>query len=112
MGQVPRDLDIAPEQSDENLERLTACLNELEVYGDQVPLVRTHVVAALFRGLGNAWAFRSLYGRIEVCLKVGAADTYANLRPNATAVCVDGFTIWVASRADLDHYDAARRAGV
>jgi hypothetical protein len=43
-----------------------------------------------------------------VCLKVGAADTYADLHPNAAAMSVDGGTIWVASQADLDRYDANR----
>lgn len=111
LRRTPHDLDIAPEQSDENLVRLGACLNELGVYGDKAPLVPTHVVLATFRGLGNALPLRSLYGRIEVCLHIAALDTYADLRPNATAVEVEGCMVMVASLEDIDRYDAVRPRG-
>ena len=35
--QRPRDLGVAPDQSVDNLERLAACLNELEVYAISRP---------------------------------------------------------------------------
>jgi hypothetical protein len=102
----PRDLDLAPE-SYGNLERLAGCLNDLQVCGDLAPDRRMPVVVALFHG-GNAWAFRCAYGRIEVCLPVGSADTFAYLRPGATTVPVNGREVRVASIADLDRQDAAR----
>ena len=65
------------------------------------------VMSAFFQA-GNAWPFRSRFGRIEVCLRVRAANTYADLPPKATALSVGGCTVWVASLGDLDRCDAAR----
>jgi hypothetical protein len=108
---VTKDLDICPDWSSENLERVAAALRDL---GARMKIGEGSIdlldVALDARTLANMeivpWRTRA--GDVDVLLGIPSASRhelarYEQLIVNATIIEVDGFRVAVASLADVIH---------
>ena len=108
-----KDVDIVPEPSRSNLERLLAALAAL----DAEPLetgdfqLEEMPVALDLEGLsgGGNWALRTTYGRLDVMQHVSGVDGYEALRARAVEETIPevGGGVWFAGRDDLIRMKAA-----
>ncbi|MBV7379058.1 hypothetical protein [Maritimibacter dapengensis] len=115
---TPNDLDVVPDLTPENLERVAACLEDLGA------------TAAYLEGWGGArgtmdackawrpwpataenldWLFVTRFGMLDIVIK--KADSYAALIEGATWEAVDGAECWVCDpRKVLAALEGRRRA--
>ena len=92
-----RDVDLVPEPSAENLDRLAATLADL---GAEHPIDGTLSGAALARPV--SFKLRTRFGDAQVLNRMPAVPAYAQLRPAAISVDLgDGAIAVVCSLADL-----------
>jgi len=101
---VTRDLDVAYDRADDNLERLAAALEDLDarlrIAGDADPDLPFQLdVETLRRGLN--FTFRTRAGDVDVLGQPAGVDGYAELIPNAVAMTIGGVTVPVADLDDL-----------
>jgi hypothetical protein len=100
---VTFDLDITPERSRDNLDRLAAALRRLDARLAEVPAE----VAAAFEPdvvtLDNRslWTFSTKHGRLDVALEPSGTQGYRDLRRGAQETEIDGVRIVVASLEDV-----------
>lgn len=100
---VTFDLDVTPERSRENLERLAAALRTLNARLAEVP----PDVSASFQldgsslGNGSIWTFETDHGRLDVTFEPSGTQGYRDLRRDADETEIDGMRIVVASLADV-----------
>ena len=100
---VTFDLDVTPERSRVNLDRLAAALRRLNARLVNVP---THV-AAHFQldgaalGAGSIWSFATDKGRLDVVLEPAGTAGYTDLRRSAKPTTIRGVTVHVAALEDV-----------
>lgn len=95
------DVDIVPDPSAENLERLTDVLERLDgrvVVGDRV---LTPSAIRTFLKVGDKTLVRTDLGEIDVLQGLPQIPSFMELVPNATEVVLEGVQIKVCSLADL-----------
>ena len=97
------DLDITPEQSTQNLTRLSAALDELEArvrtQGVEGGLPFSHDAETL-RAVG-VWNLVTPHGDLDVSFVPNGTTGYADLLDGASPVTVFGLVVPVASLADV-----------
>jgi hypothetical protein len=100
---VTFDLDICPERTRPNLDRVAAALRRLNASPIGIP----EEVAAAFEldgptlGNGAVWTFMTDYGELDVILEPEGTTGYKDLARNATRTEVYGLTILVAALEDV-----------
>jgi hypothetical protein len=101
-----KDVDIVPESSRENLDRLMSALEELEAepleLADFKPEELPYPLGLEGLAAGGNWLLNTRHGRLDVMQFVAAVDDYAQLRARAVArkVGEDG-PYWFAGLDDL-----------
>jgi len=103
-----KDVDIVPEQSEDNLIRLWEALGELEAEPKELIDLRPEEMAipftrdGLIQGGGN-WVLLTRLGRIDVMQWVTGVESYEDLRARAAGEVVPeiGGTVWFAGFDDL-----------
>jgi Nucleotidyltransferase of unknown function (DUF6036) len=111
-----KDIDIVPEQSEANLERLWAALVDLQAkpaeIADFLPeeMPVSFTLDGLVEGGGN-WVLETRLGRVDVMQWVTGVESYAALRAAAEADDVPeaGGIVWFAGFDDL--IEMKREAG-
>lgn len=103
-----KDVDVVPEQSEDNLGRLWAALTELEASPKELIDFRPEEMPVEFtpRGLidgGGNWVLETRLGRIDVMQWVKGVDSYEELRAGAVREEMPeiGYPIWIAGLDDL-----------
>lgn len=97
------DVDITPQRSDENVERLAAALGELDVRlrteaGDDVPLPPD----ARLLAQADVWTLTTRFGDLDLVFVPPGTAGYDDLRRDAFEVDLgDGVRVSVASLADV-----------
>lgn len=95
------DLNIVPEPSDANVERLSLALVDLAaevVYAGKV----RHLIQGEWLRASRTWNFSTKHGRFDVLFEPTGIAGYATLRANAISVELDAeVTVLVASIDDL-----------
>jgi hypothetical protein len=99
---VTRDVDVAPDRSGDNLERLAAALRELHARlrlpgHEEVPFQLD--AESLRRGLN--FTFATDAGDVDVLGQPAGVDGYAELAPNAVPFDLGGTTVAVVDLDDL-----------
>ncbi len=97
------DIDITPEQSHENLVRLSAALREMgaRVRGEGVEggLPFSHDAASL--AAVGVWNLVTPFGELDICLVPAGTTGFVDLDHDAEVMDVGGVHIRVASLADI-----------
>lgn len=97
------DVDITPDASVDNLDRLSAALVELDarirVDDDPAGVPFSHSGASL--GRGNVWNLTTVHGDLHIAVRPAGTAGYADLRRDAATLTLHGVTIAVASLADV-----------
>jgi hypothetical protein len=102
-----KDVDIVPEQSEENLARLWAALEALEARPRELDEFRPEELPVQFslEGLvdgGGNWVLETRLGRLDVMQWVSGIDSYEELRAGAkTEVTPEAGAIMFAGLDDL-----------
>lgn len=103
-----KDVDIVPEQSEDNLGRLWAALTELRASPKELIDFRPEEMPVDFslRGLidgGGNWVLETTLGRVDVMQWVKGVDRYEELRAGAIREELPeiGHPIWIAGLEDL-----------
>lgn len=94
------DIDIRPEPSHENLERLAAALNELHALVLN-PGSEALEIDATMLPRATLWQFDTDHGAIDVLHDAPGSPPYDQLRRNALAIDLGEFEVAVAGRDDL-----------
>jgi hypothetical protein len=100
---VTFDLDITPERSPANLDRLASALRRVNARLTGVP----DAIAAAFQldgailGNGSIWTFTTDHGRLDVAFEPSGTSGYKDLRRGAHETKIDGMRIVVASLEDV-----------
>ncbi len=100
---VTFDLDITPDRSRDNLDRLATALRRISARLVAVP----DEVAAAFQldgptlGNGSVWNFETDHGRLDVAFEPSGTQGYKDLRRGANETEIDGMRILVASLEDV-----------
>ncbi|HYZ78551.1 MAG TPA: sulfotransferase domain-containing protein [Gaiellaceae bacterium] len=100
---VTFDLDITPNRSVENLERVAAALRRMNARLVDVPdeVAATFKLDGVTLANGSVWTFITDHGRIDVTLDPSGTQGYRDLRRGARPARFDDVTIFVASLADV-----------
>lgn len=97
------DLDVTPETSDVNLQRLSAALGALDARvrtpGDPAGVPFAHDAASL--GAVGVWNLATAHGDLDLCLVPAGTQGYRDLARDAVRVRAFGIDIPVASLADV-----------
>lgn len=101
---ITRDIDVAYERTDDNLQRLAAALRDLEARlriagDDDVDLPFQLDAETLRRGLN--FTFRTRAGDVDVLGQPAGVDGYDELAPNAVPMLIGGVTVLVTHLDDL-----------
>ncbi len=107
-----RDVDITPETSPENLNRLSAALKDLDarVRSEDAPegLAFSHDARSL--ASAETWNLSTRHGDLDISMVPSGTAGYDDLRRDAVEVVVRGTPIRIASLADVVRSkDAANR---
>ena len=98
-----RDVDITPDPSSENLERLSAALKDMEArvraQGVEDGLPFAHDAVSLAAVV--VWNLTTKYGDFDISFVPSGTRGWDDLREDATDMHVHGVTITVASLADI-----------
>jgi hypothetical protein len=100
---VTFDLDITPERSRENLDRLAAALRRINARLAEVPdeLAAAFQLDGATLGNGSIWTFATEHGRLDVAFEPSGTQGYKDLRRGANETDIDGMRIVVASLEDV-----------
>lgn len=97
------DIDVTPEQSAENLDRLSAALFELEarVRTQGVPdgLPFSHDATSL--GAARVWNLTTRYGDLDISFEPSGTRGFHDLEQEAVAISIRGLDVRLASLADI-----------
>ena len=96
------DVDITPQETPDNLARLSAALTDLEarVRAEGVePLPFRHDAESL--AAGRIWNLTTRYGDLDISLTPSGTRGYDDLRRDAVEVTVRGVPVLLASLADI-----------
>ena len=97
------DIDVTPERSRDNLDRLSAALTEIgariRTASEPEGLPFSHTGASLADA--GVWNLRTDYGDIDISFVPNGTDGYADLIRDADQVTVHGVEIRIASLADI-----------
>ncbi|MFT4136124.1 hypothetical protein [Microbacterium sp.] len=100
---LTNDVDITPDQSAANLERLSAALTELDArirtQSDPEGLPFNHNAASL-AGV-RVWNLTTPHGDLDISFVPNGTTGYDDLAADATDATIHGVTIQVASLADI-----------
>lgn len=100
---VTGDLDIAPEATIENLDRLSDALDELgarvRTAGAPGGLPFAHDARSLRRA--NVWNLVTRAGDLDIAFEPSGTGGYADLRRDALRITIHGVVVTVASLADV-----------
>ncbi len=100
------DVDVVPEPSDENLDRLATALLDMDAEVTGAGRVRDFGDGAWLRA-SNVWNFTTRLGRLDVILAPAGLDGFPELAAAATAADAGGGTIMTAS---IEHLIAMKEA--
>src|SRR3954468_2282183 len=96
------DVDITPEATAENLERLSAALTELDakvrVEGEE-PVAFAHDAATL--ASVSMWNLTTRFGDLDIAMTPAGTRGYEDLRRDAVEVTIRGTPVLLASLADI-----------
>lgn len=97
------DLDITPDRSTENLDRVAAALRGLGARVHELPAEAEEIFRLDGRTLaqGSTWKFITEHGELDVVLDPDGTKGYDDLRRNAVTTEVYGLTLLVASLEDV-----------
>lgn len=100
---VTADIDITPEGSPDNLERLAASLRELDakVYTESVPEGLEFDCSAKALGRAALWNLVTGAGRLDIVFTPAGTDGYTDLSRSAAAFAVFDNDVAVASLPDI-----------
>jgi hypothetical protein len=100
---VTFDLDITPERSRENLDRVATALRHLNARLVEVPddVATSFQLDGASLANGLIWNFITDHGRLDIALEPSGTQGYIDLRRAAREAEIDGMTIVVASLADV-----------
>ena len=100
---VTFDLDITPERSRENLDRLAAALRRLNARLAEIPddIAEAFQLDGVTLGNGSIWTFTTDHGRLDVAFEPSGTQGYRDLRRGAQETEIDGMRIVVASLEDV-----------
>jgi hypothetical protein len=96
------DVDITPEETAENLGRLSSALTELDarIRAEGVePLPFNHDAESL--AAGRIWNLTTRFGDLDISLTPSGTQGYDDLRRDAVEVTVRGVPVLLASLADI-----------
>lgn len=100
---VTFDVDVTPEQSSDNLERLSAALSALDArirtQGEPDGLPFAHSGSSL--GAARVWNLITRAGDLDISFVPNGTDGFADLIRDASPLPVDGVVVPVASLADV-----------
>lgn len=100
---VTTDVHITPRRSDENLERLSAALDDvgarIRVEGIDAGLAFDHDGESLLRA--GVWNLTTRFGDLDISFVPSGTEGWDDLRPHAIVVDLDGTRVAVASLADI-----------
>lgn len=102
------DVDITPEETAENLSRLSAALTELDarIRAEGIePLPFSHDAESL--AAGRIWNLTTRFGDLDISLTPSGTGGYDDLRRDAVEVTVRGVPVLLASLADIVRSKAA-----
>ncbi len=97
------DVDLTPDASPDNLERLAAALQELEarVFTDSVPEGLPFDCSATALARSAMWNLISVAGRIDIIFVPSGSDGFDDLRAGAERFMVHDTPLYAASLADI-----------
>lgn len=98
---VTGDLDVCPERSDANLERLAAVLRDLNARLRGAPADVPFILDGRTLHAGDHFTFTTDLGDVDCLGTPSGTAGYDDLRAGAEAVDLDGFVVPVASLEDL-----------
>ena len=100
---VTADIDVTPERSTGNLERLASALRELgaRVYTESIPEGLAFDCSAATLSRGNVWNLVTDAGRVNVAFTPSGTEGYADLARSAERFDVFDTTVLVASLEDI-----------
>lgn len=100
---VTADIDVAPDRSRQNLERLAAALRELDarVFTEAIPEGLPFDCSAATLARGDLWNLATDAGRIDIAFAPSGTGGYEDLARNAVAFEVFDTRVQVASLADI-----------
>ncbi|MGA1835582.1 hypothetical protein VD659_01495 [Herbiconiux sp. 11R-BC] len=97
------DVDVTPERSAENLDRLSRALDELEarVYTSTEPLGVPFGHDGASLGRSEVWNLATSFGRLDISFHPDGTTGFPDLARDAFDVSVQGVVVRVASLADV-----------
>lgn len=101
---VTRDVDVTPQRTPENLERLAAALRELDARLRTIadPAGVTFPVDATALAGGEIWTLVTRFGELDIVFEPAGTRGFDDLRRDATLLDVgNGLRVLVASLADV-----------
>jgi hypothetical protein len=97
------DVDITPERSRDNLDRLSSALTELDArirtQGEPEGLAFSHTGASLLDA--QVWNLTTLYGELDISFVPNGTSGYEDLARDALPESLYGIEVRVASLADI-----------
>lgn len=100
-----KDLDVVPAPDEENLERLTAVLRDLEAEldgaGDFDPSELPDPLDVGALATGGNWVLQTRLGRFDIMQWIGDIDLWDMLSPSAIEIDLDGVLVKIAGYDDL-----------
>lgn len=97
-----RDVDVVPDVDQDNLQRLSAALTDLDAKvrnGDKEPLPFAHDATSLAGSV--FWNLTTRFGDLGISLRPSGTDGFADLDRDAEDVDLGGLVICVASLQDI-----------
>lgn len=102
-----RDVDVTPDTSAANLDRLARALQVLDARVRDTPEGRPLPGDAASLAAAGSWNLTTPYGDLDVFLTPAGTSGYAGLRAEATTFTFRGVTLQLASLADVVRSKAA-----
>jgi predicted nucleotidyltransferase len=100
---ITSDVDITPERSAGNLDRLSSALSELDAKvrtaSEPAGVAFSHTGTTL--GQAAVWNLVTAHGDLDISFVPNGTDGYADLSQDAESVTVHGVEIRIASLADI-----------
>lgn len=97
------DVDVTPDSSPDNLERLAAALRTLDVrvFTDSVPEGLSFDCSAETLGRAAMWNLITSAGRVDVIFTPAGSEGFDDLRAGAERFVLDGQPLYAASLRDI-----------
>jgi hypothetical protein len=100
---VTFDLDVTPERTRSNLDRLAAALREMNARLAGVPdaVAKSFHLDGATLAQGSVWPFDTRFGRLDVAFEPSGTQGFKDLRRGAIETEIEGMRVLVASLADV-----------